>query len=391
MPPYPVLLLTAAVGIVGSNSLVLSPIAGAVARSFEGSVAADVVVAGAVYGLATAISALALAPQADRIGAARSLWLALALLVAGLALSALAPNLVTLSLAQALAGLAAGAALPACYGLAVQIAPPGQESRTLGVVLTGWTLCLVAGVSGSAIVAEHLHWRAVFALLAALGVGVLLAVRRNARRDAAWARPERAPAGGASTPLAALRVPGILPALGVCGAFMTAFYGVYAYLGAHLEGVLGRSTASAGLATLAYGTGFGLAVLLDGLIDRHGRRRVAPPAFAAVALVYALMVPAAAGYVPLVALCGLWGMANHVGLNLVVGRLTALDATRPRRHPRAQQRGDLRGGVRRDARLPAGVRRARARRLRGARRALRAAGARRRAAPPRGRRCPPEP
>ena len=357
VPPYPVLLLTAAVGIVGSNSLVLSPIAGAVAISFDGAVAADVVVAGAVYGIATAISALALAPQADRIGAARSLWLALALLVVGLLLSALAPNLATLAVAQALAGLAAGAALPACYGLAVQIAPPGEESRTLGVVLAGWTLCLVAGVSGSAIVAELAHWRAVFALLAAGGLGVALAVRRNAGLDPAWRRrderggiseivaeaasSEADPGAGATlarraagsepvanTPLAALRVPGILPALGICGAFMTAFYGVYAYLGAHLESALGRSTASAGLATLAYGIGFGLAVRLDGLIDRHGRERVAPPAFAAIAMVYALLVPAAASYLALVALCGFWGVANHVGLNLIVGRLTALDETR---------------------------------------------------------------
>jgi len=324
--PYPVLLLTAAVGIVGSNSLVLSPIAGAVAGSFDGVVAPDIVVAGAIYGIATAISALVLAPQADRIGAARTLWLALALLGVALGASAAAPGLLVLCTAQALAGLAAGAALPACYGLAVQIAPAGEESRTLGIVLSGWTLCLVAGVSGSALIAEFVHWRAVFALLAAFAGVVTLSVRRNAKADLAW-QPAPGP-GVTSTPLGALRIRGIVPALGVCAAFMIAFYGVYAYLGAHLVTALGTSTAGAGLATLAYGTGFGLAVVLDALIDRHGRERVAPWAFAAVTLVYAAMTLAAASAFALIALCLVWGVVNHLGLNLIVGRLTALDGTR---------------------------------------------------------------
>ena len=326
MPPRSVLLLTAAVGIVGSNSLVLGPIAGAVAGSFGDASASEVMTAGAAYGLATALGALALAPQADRIGAARVLVMALAALLVGLTASALAPNVLALSAAQGIAGLAAGVALPACYGLAARLAPPGEESRTLGVVLSGWTLCLVAGVSGSALLAELAHWRVVFALLAVLAGITLLALRRNARTDAAWRDDGRS--GVASTPLRALRVPGIVPALGVCGAFMIAFYGVYSWLGAHFVESLGRSTASAGLATLAYGIGFGLAVPLDALIDRHGRTRVAPFAFAAVTLVYLAMVPGADSYPVLIALCLLWGVANHIGLNLVVGRLTALDASR---------------------------------------------------------------
>ncbi|RWJ10187.1 MAG: MFS transporter, partial [Mesorhizobium sp.] len=41
--------------------------------------------------------------------------------------------------------------------------------------------------------------------------------------------------GTAPTPLGALAVPGIVPLLVACGAFMTAFYGVYGYLGDHLH------------------------------------------------------------------------------------------------------------------------------------------------------------
>jgi len=44
----PVWLLMAAIGLVGSNGLVLSPIAGDVAGSFAGRSAADVMMASAV-------------------------------------------------------------------------------------------------------------------------------------------------------------------------------------------------------------------------------------------------------------------------------------------------------------------------------------------------------
>ena len=103
----PVLLLTASVGIIGANSLVLSPIAGAVASSFAAVDSAGVMVAAAAYGLGTAISALGLAPIADRIGAERALLRAMAGLIAALAASALAPALWALCAAQASAGLAA--------------------------------------------------------------------------------------------------------------------------------------------------------------------------------------------------------------------------------------------------------------------------------------------
>lgn len=75
-----VLLLTAAIAVIGANSLALSPIAATVAASFAGRSAADVVTAAALYGLATAFSALMLASLSNRIGAERALVRALLVL-----------------------------------------------------------------------------------------------------------------------------------------------------------------------------------------------------------------------------------------------------------------------------------------------------------------------
>ncbi|RUV23474.1 MFS transporter, partial [Mesorhizobium sp. M5C.F.Ca.IN.020.32.2.1] len=168
-PPIPALayLLTGCIAVIGSNSLVLGPIAPAVAASFTTSVPA-VMIASAAFGLGTSASALFLARYIDRLGARRMLQGALLLLAIALVSSAAAPTVTTLVAAQLLAGIAAGVAMPAIYASSAAIAPPGRESGTIGVVLTGWTLSMVAGVSLSAVLADLVHWRAVFAAVAVL-------------------------------------------------------------------------------------------------------------------------------------------------------------------------------------------------------------------------------
>ncbi|TPK61844.1 MULTISPECIES: MFS transporter [unclassified Mesorhizobium] len=321
-PPIPALayLLTGCIAVIGSNSLVLGPIAPAVAVSFATSVPV-VMMAAAAFGLGTSASALFLARYIDRVGARRMLQAALLLLALALVASAAAPTVTALVAAQLLAGIAAGVAMPAIYASSAAIAPPGRESGTIGVVLTGWTLSMVAGVSLSAVLADLVHWRAVFAavaLLAALALGSLTAS----------SLPDVRKAGPAPAPLEALGIPGIVPLLIACGAFMTAFYGVYGYLGDHLHSGLGQPVSANGLAALAYGAGFGTAALFDGIIDRLGARRVMPFAYLLVAIVYVAIAATSNSYGMMLAMVAAWGLANHFGLNVLVMRLSALDPSR---------------------------------------------------------------
>ncbi|WP_020591671.1 MFS transporter [Kiloniella laminariae] len=320
---FPIFLLTASVAIVGSNALALSPIAGAVARSFPGITAADVMVASAAYGIATAASALLLAPSIDKMGAKRALEMALILLAIAMLLTAAAPSLWLLCGGQVLAGIAAGIALPASYGLSAELAPKGQESKTLGLVLTGWTLSLVIGVSLSALIADFFHWRGAFAAMGLLAVLILLGLKFASSREKTWS--VAANYNRATSPLTALRVPGILSGLMVSAAFMTPFYGVYSYLGAHLQEALGLSPAIAGIVSLLYGIGFGCALFFTPFIDRHGSKKVAVFVFIAAGLIYLSIALVTASFYLLVAFSFFWGLINHLGLNLIVGRLTALD------------------------------------------------------------------
>lgn len=317
-----VYLLTAAIGVVGSNSLTLSPIAPRVAETFHGVSSSDVMVASACYGAATALGAVVLAPLADRWGAQRALICALAVLVLSVLATAWAPGMVSIYAAQSAAGLAAGVVLPAAYGLAADYAPKGKESDTLGKVLVGWTLSFVAGVSLSSYVAEIFGWRTVFVALATLGA-IVLALTAPLWNDGG-SRTGKTPA----SVLSAIHVPNVGPLLVAVWVFMAAFYGLYSYLGTQIVVELNRSTSLAGIASAAYGAGFFSATPFDRLIDRFGGARVGPVVFFLAIVIYLGFAGAGQSGEALVVMCFIWGGVNHLGLNLLIGRLASLDASR---------------------------------------------------------------
>lgn len=314
-------LLMLGVAVIGSNSLALSPILTDVARGLSAT-PVEVARANAAYGGATAVSALLLGPFVDRIGAARVLVAGFAVSAAAMLASAAAAAWPMLAAAQGLAGLAAGLVLPATYAYATAAAPPGQEAEMMGRVLTGWSVSLVAGVPLSAFIAGAADWRASYVLLAVLSVAASAGFARL-RGPAA----NRATRGDLSV-LPALRSPGVPALLLVCFAFMTAFYGVYAYLGDHLRRALGVSSGTAGLVVLAYGLGFGLAGFADRAVDRLGPARLFALVLGALVPVYGLMVPGSSSLVALVALAAAWGFANHFGLNILVLLLGRADEAR---------------------------------------------------------------
>lgn len=310
-------LLTATIGVIGANSLVLPPIAPAVAADLTTEVV-TVLHAAAAYGAGTAVSALLLAPRADVVGSDRVLRNASLLLILALLLSAWAPNGLVLMIGQALAGLCAGVALPAIYSLAVQVAPIGQEKKTISRVLTGWTLSLIGGVTLSAIIADHMGWRAVYGLMAGLTLLIWLSLRRcDMRAEKLSDRP--------TSPFTALRVPGIIRGLFSNAMLMLAFNGAYIFMGAHVVENMELSTSATGIITLLYGLGFALAVVFNRYLEMMTLRRLGVFAFGGLSLTYLLMDTLSMQFTLLLPVCVVWGVFQHFALNLVVDRLSSLD------------------------------------------------------------------
>lgn len=312
-PSSPVPALMFAVSVVGSNGLALSPILSDVARSYSTS-PLTISTAISAYGAATAASAFFLASRIDRIGIRRSLLGAMAALIMALVLSACAPHWIVLTLAQALAGAAAGVILPAAYGSASLIAPPGQEARTLGRVIAGWSISLVAGVPLSALISDAVGWRATYGTLALCAAIAVLGLRKLPERRVANPAPLRL--ARLLAPLSYRDVPALL--LG-CLAFSSAFYGVYAFLADHVRSVLALSAGQVGFIAFAYGAGFLVAGVAGApLIERLGPRRALPLALGIIALVYVGLLPAAHALAAVLAIAALWGAASQLSLNLLV-------------------------------------------------------------------------
>lgn len=303
-------LLILGIAVIGSNSLALSPVLTDVAHSLSAT-PVQVARANAAYGGVTALSALLLGPAVDRVGARRILVAGFAVMTLAMLASAAAASWAMLAAAQGLAGLAAGVVLPATYAYATVAASPGREAETMGRVLAGWSISVIAGVPLSALIAGTAGWRASYVLLAVL-LAVVSAGFLRGPSAATWT------SAGDMSLLPALRTPGVPALLVVCFAYMTAFYGMYTYLGDHLRQALGASSGTAGLVVLAYGIGFGLAGLGDRMVDRLGPSRLLPATLGTLALVYGLMIPAASSLVALAALAFCWGFANHFGLNIIV-------------------------------------------------------------------------
>jgi DHA1 family inner membrane transport protein len=316
-PAKAVYVLTGCVGVIGANSMVLGPIAPAVASSI-GATVPTVMMAAAAFGLGTATSALFLARLIDLVGSARMLKFTMTLLGVALLLCAASPSVAMFIAAQLIAGIASGIALPAIYASAAAIAEPGRESRTIGKVLTGWTLSMIAGVSFSVVLAELFSWRAVYVSVSCLAALALIALFRLNMQD-------RPAAGIAPSPLSALGLPGIKSLLVVCCAFMTAFYGLYAYLGDHLHQDLGLPVTVNGGVAIAYGAGFGCAALLSGMVDRFGPKRLMPPVLLVAAAVYLGLALFGSMLVGVICLLFVLGLVNHLGVNLLIQRLTAID------------------------------------------------------------------
>ncbi len=308
-------LLMAAVAVVGAQSLLLAPLFVDVARSL-GTGPAEVGRAAGAYGLATAVSALALGRVVDRLPRRAVLRGAALGLAAGLLLSAAAQHWGVLAAGQALAGAAAGVMLPVAYATAGELAPASAQTRVLGRVLLGWSVAMVVAVPLAAAAGGLVGWRGALAGLAGLSLALVALLGRLPEPRSARGRGD----GGGYT--AALRRPGVRPLLLVVLAFMGAFYATYAYLGHHVRAEEGAGAAAAGLVALTYGLGFGAAGLLDGRVDRAGPARLLVPAVLALVAVYGL-VPLVAGALPAVLVLAVaWGLVNHLGLSLLVALLS---------------------------------------------------------------------
>lgn len=309
---FAIRVLTLGIMVIGSNSFVLSPILADVARDL-GTTPVQVTRAISAFGAATALTSFVFA----RIGAGRVsprllLSLGAAVMAVALAGCALAGSWQALAAWQALVGVTVGVMLPTIYATATAQAPEGQGGQVLGRVIRGWGIALVLGVPASAVVSDLAGWRLVYTLLAAAAALTVLGLARLPVESA------RIRTGARLSLAQGLAPVGAKPLLLVCLLYMTAFYGLYPFLGTRLAETFGASATVSGIVVLSYGLGFGLASYVMGPVDRAGPGRVFAPILLAIAALYVVLAPATETLAGALVAAFVWGIVNHVGVNLII-------------------------------------------------------------------------
>lgn len=296
--------------MVGANSFVLSPILSNVAAGLD-AYPAQVAWAISAFGATTALSALGFARAIDRWPAGHVLGGGALFLALAQALSGMSSGWGWLCVSQALAGLATGVLLPGAYATTAATAPEGRAAARLGIVLTGWAVSLVLAVPLAAFVAEHSGWRMVYALLTGaslLTAGCLFMTLPRVRNAIS----------GSTGPVQAAKLPGVPTLLVIMFAYMTAFYGSFAFYGEGLRQAFGINAQGVGLFVMAYGLGFGAVGIGLGILAPRISRGYMLSVFVGLVLSYggwrfALTSPALAFLAAVV-----WGGLNQLGLNALV-------------------------------------------------------------------------
>ncbi|AQZ51979.1 MFS transporter [Martelella mediterranea] len=304
--------LVIGVFLIGANSFILSPILSDVAASLN-TTAVPITWSISAFGGATGLSAFFLSRVIDRSDARLVFSAAFVVMALGFIGSAATPVWQGLAAGQALVGVATGILLPAIYSEAVRIAPEGQGARSLGIVLSGWSISLILGVPVSAALSDMLDWRTAYFALG--GIAALQAVAFAMFRPSRPVEPGRAK-GPAR--LQVLRIVGVRSLLVTCLCFMSAFYGTYALLGHHMRETLGISATAASMAALTYGVGFGIGGFVARQVDRLGPRRVFPYFLASSCLIYLMLIVATQTFWTSLLATLVLGFVNHFGLSLTV-------------------------------------------------------------------------
>ena len=305
------------VSVVGCNSLAFSPILSDLSHSFNQDPGVVARAAGA-YGGATAFASFFLARYSENIGMRKMLMIGCAMLTIGIGSCALALNWIMLAVSQTIAGLAAGIMLPAIYAMASSIAPKGKESVYVGRVITGWSLAMVLGIPFAALIADLWGWRFAYVIMSLVCASSFVGMRQLPP----YKRQHKTKILSAKN---VLQIPDVFAVLLICLLFMLSFYGVYLFIGDFARSSLDISASKAGLLVMSYGGGFALGSFGDSIIDRYGPRQSIKIVLVAIAVMYSSMFIMTGSFIALLIVCGIWGFANHFGLNCILVILNCAD------------------------------------------------------------------
>ena len=227
------------------------------------------------YSISAAVSGLLCALYVDRFDRKHALLGLYAGFALATLLCALAPTFPLLLAARLVAGAFGGVVGATVYSIVADAIPDHRRGAATGIVASAFSLSAVAGVPVGLLLANHLSWRAPFALLAVASVLILLAAWRHVpalRTHVAPRRSDRSPLHQMGSLLADadhLRGLALMTTLMMAGFFVIPFISPYVVANVGVrEQDLPWIYFFGGLATVFTSR------LMGRLADRYGKRQV---------------------------------------------------------------------------------------------------------------------
>ena len=240
------------------------------------------------YAVGVVVGAPVIAALSARLPRRMLVVALMAALLAGNALTALAPGYRTLLVARVVSGLPHGAYFGVASLIAASLVAPHLRGRAVSSVMLGLAAANVAGVPAATWLGQQLGWRAAYwavVVIAALTVAAILTVVPSL--------PGR-PAASVRTELGALRRPQVLLTLLVGVVGFGGMFAMYSYIAPIVTEVTGASAGFVPVVLLAFGLGGVVGTTLGGrLADRALFRSLVGAMVVTGALL--AVVPVAAG------------------------------------------------------------------------------------------------
>lgn len=161
--------------LVGTSNYIISGILDQIAKTLETSIAA----AGqliTVYSLAYAIATPVLMALTAKLDRRKLLLYSLGLFIAANLLTFILPGMGLFIAARIMMAIGAGVVTVTALSIAARIAPPGKQASYIATVTIGITASLIIGVPLGRMVATAFGWKAVFLVIAVLGVFAMLVI-----------------------------------------------------------------------------------------------------------------------------------------------------------------------------------------------------------------------
>lgn len=207
---------------------------------------------GVVVGAPTLVGLLAKRPPRSVL-----IWLML-MFAAFNALSAFAPNFEMLLLSRFMAGLPHGAFFGVGAVVASRLADPGKVAAAMATMFAGLTLANVLGVPAGTWLGHNVSWRAVFVIVAGIGLLTAFSLRKLVPFF------EGNPNSNFVQDLRIFRRPSLWLALAITSIGTGGFFASFSYIAPLLTDLTGFSPATIPLIMTVIGVGMTLGVVVGG-------------------------------------------------------------------------------------------------------------------------------